>query len=180
MNLNRWRGFAALAALVPMLVGAEAPKHPQPTRAQTEDWLKQHIESWNETPISVTVRDCRILVTDRQRQRTDIVDLRGLLLPIEIIRDSAHPRDATFRLRVKEKASGTFAMYRICSSENRFCQDPTGKFQVQPWVDLVITKVDDFVPSRDVTVDKANRLQDALEYYSNLCGASEDARNLLF
>jgi hypothetical protein len=170
----------SLVLLLPALAVAETPKRPPPTRAQTEEWLKQHIEAWNDAPVSVSVRDCRILITDRQKERSEIVDLKGLLLPVEIIRDGAHPSDATVRLRVKDKASGTYSMFRACTSQNRYCAEPTGKFQSQPWVDLIVTHVSDFIPGRNLDVDKATRLERALEHYANLCGAMEDARNTLF
>lgn len=154
-------------------------KKAPPTKSQTEEWLREHIEAWNDGEIHVTVKECRIVVLDQARKRTEIVALRGLLLPIEVIRLNAS-RNATFRLRVAQKHSGTFAMYRVCNDANRNCQDPTGKFHGMPWMDLTVTSVDDFVPGRDTDVLKVRRLEKALEHYSNLCGASEDADNLLF
>ncbi|NVJ16969.1 hypothetical protein HV826_22825 [Myxococcus sp. AM010] len=150
-----------------------------PTKAQTEAWLREHIEAWNDTEVHVTVKDCRIMVLDKPRERTEIVDLRGLLLPIEVIRLNGG-NDATLRLRVKEKHTGTYSMFRKCSAENRYCAEPTGKFQSLPYVDLSVTSVRDFVPGRQTDVDKSLRLERALEHYSRLCGAMEDARNRLF
>lgn len=176
----RW---AALAAVLSTCAFAQAKSdskspRPEPTRAQTEDWLREHVEAWNQGDVHVTVKDCRVLVQDGDRQRSEILDLRGLLLPVEVIRTT--PKDATVRLRVKQKHSGTYAMFRACDASNHFCADATGKFQAMPWMDLTVTWVDDFIPGRQTTVDKTQRLERALQHYSNLCGAMEDARNLLF
>ena len=84
-------------------------------------------------------------------------------------------------LRVKEKHSGAYAMYRTCDAQNDFCQKPTGKFQVQHWLDLTITAVVDYgARTNDTNLYKARRLEAALLRYAQLCGASEDARQLLF
>lgn len=159
---------------------ATASGKPEPTKEQTEEWLKQHIEAWNEGNIEVLVKDCRIVVDDRKRSRSEVINLRGLLLPIEVIRlpDSS---DATFRLRVRDKHSGTYAMFRNCDEQNRFCKDATGKFQGLPWVDLTVTSVRDFLPnSYSTDSTKVARMVRALELYSRLCGAMEDARSTLF
>ncbi|MBZ4332338.1 MULTISPECIES: hypothetical protein [unclassified Corallococcus] len=150
-----------------------------PTAAQTEEWLREHIEAWNDSEVHVTVKDCRIMVLDKPRERTEIVDLRGLLLPIEVIRLD-NGKDATLRLRVKQKHTGTYSMFRKCGPENRYCAEPTGKFQSLPYVDLTVTSVTDFISGRRTDEDKSLRLERALEHYSRLCGAMEDARNRLF
>ena len=60
-----------------------------------------------------------------------------------------------FRLRVKQKHSGTYGMYRKCDQQNRFCEDGTGKFNRLPWIDLTVTYVSDYRShSPGVTVDK--------------------------
>lgn len=159
---------------------AAASSKPEPTKEQTEEWLKQHIEAWNEANIEVMVKDCRIVVDDRKRARSEVINLRGLLLPIEVIRLPG-AADATFRLRVRDKHSGTYAMFRTCDEQNRFCKDATGKFQAQPWVDLTMTSVTDFIAHPHTTdARKVERLVRALELYSRLCGAMEDARSTLF
>lgn len=183
-HLRRWilSGVLTLAATAfaqPAPATTPTPgKKPDPTKQQTEEWLREHVEAWNHGEITVTVKDCRVLVQDTDRQRSEILDLKGLILPIEVIALSGP--DATIRLRVKQKHSGTYAMYRSCDASNRYCQEPTGKFQAMPWIDLTITHVRDFLPGRRTTDDKSVRLERALEHYARLCGAMEDARNLLF
>jgi hypothetical protein len=167
-----------LAQTAPAPTAAPTGKKPDPTKQQTEEWLREHVEAWNHGDITVTVKDCRVLVQDTDRQRSEIVDLKGLILPIEVI--SLTGPDATIRLRVKQKHTGTYAMYRSCDASNRYCQEPTGKFQAMPWIDLTVTAVRDFLPGRRTTDDKAVRLEAALEHYARLCGAMEDARNRLF
>ena len=189
MLLTRQCKFPFLLALLGAAAVSAAEKAPpeppasvrkeDPTKAQTEEWLREHIEAWNDSEVHVTVKDCRIMVLDKPRERTEIVDLRGLLLPIEVIRVN-NGNDATLRLRVKQKHTGTYSMFRKCSAENSYCAEPTGKFQSLPYVDLSVTSVRDFVPGRHTDVDKSQRLERALEHYSKLCGAMEDARNRLF
>lgn len=155
----------------------------EPTKAQTEEWLREHIEAWNEADIHVTAKDCRIAVLDKPRERTEIIDLNGLLLPIEII-DLGRPvgdSNVTVRLRVKQKHSGRFSMFRSCNAANGFCADSTGKFHNQPFIDFTITSVRDYSSSsRSTNLTKAERLERALDHYARLCGAMEDARNRLF
>jgi len=171
-------GSAAHAA--PASAAKGPAEKPPPTREQTELWLNEHLEPWQEGDVVISVGDCRIKRHDRSANRTEVMDLRGLILPIEVISVGRSP-DVTIRLRVKEKHSGAYAMYRTCDAQNDYCSKPTGKFQVQPWLDLVITAVVDYASHTTQTnQDKAHRVTAALHRYATLCGASEDARQLLF
>ena len=98
--------------------------------------------------------------------------------PVELERLDS---DVTIRLRVKQKHSGNYAMYRECNAENRFCAEPTGKFQTAAYVDLTITSVRDYAnASRTTNIDKARRLTRAIDHYARQCGAMENDRNTLF
>lgn len=182
---------AALSMLLSVFVGHGPVAHAQastaaskekkePTKQQTEEWLREHVEAWNEGDVHVQTKDCRLVVLDKRRERTEVVDLRGLILPVELIR-VGNSSDVTIRLRVKQKHTGTYAMYRKCDAQNRYCADGSGKFQSLPFVDLTVTSVDNyFPPTNSTNHTKAVRLERALEHYSRLCGAMEDPRNTLF
>ena len=172
-------GVAALCAATP--AASQEAKRPLPTQAQTERWLVDHIEAWDDvdTP-EATVSKCIIQRT--AKNRSHVLNLKGVLLPIEVL--SLDDRDtAIVRVRVREPRSGKFAMSRSCSEANSWCKINDGKFTPERFVEFKVTyyRPYDQGTHRSMTSRKASELAAAINHYVRLCHkAHEEEEELIW
>ena len=89
---------------------ANAAQLPKASKAQIEHWLEEHIVAWDDSDrMTVDAKDCSITIKTKTRAR--VINLAGVLKPIEIIRYGSDS-DAMVRVRLKSRYSGDYGLER--------------------------------------------------------------------
>jgi hypothetical protein len=164
--------YYCLALVLASLSSFSSPLMAEPTKAQTEKWLTAHLEAWDDEnePI-VKVSDCVIQRTTRTKSH--VLNVAGLLLPLETLHLDDKNQRATVRARVQDPRSAKYAMSRECNQENEWCRSPKGKFNPERFIDYSVTyyrPYDD--TSKGLTARKAHSLIKAINHYAHLCNNS--------
>lgn len=143
------------------------------TKAQTEEWLEQHIQAWDDGKrIFVTAKDCKLQF--KTKDTSSIINMSGVLFPIEVLAIGSS-RSPKVRVRVKDRYTGDYGMIKECpNNTNRVCENSSQKWKPLSYYDLTITHVlEYFDRNEDLNDDKARSLRSALSHYAQLCGAKE-------
>jgi len=152
-------------ASIPVSLSAKAELPDQET---TEAWLVRHLEAWddNNTP-RVRVKEC--VINRTTTTRNDVLNMRGIILPIEILQVGTD-QHVDVRVRVREPHSGTYAMSRECNQRNSGCAGGEGNFTAERYLDFRVTYERDFSGTNtNLTYDKARQTRCALLHYAKLC-----------
>ena len=152
---------------------ANAAQLPKASKAQIEHWLEEHIVAWDDSDrMTVDAKDCSITIKTKTRAR--VINLAGVLKPIEIIRYGSDS-DAMVRVRLKSRYSGDYGLEKECSTSNEWCQQNVGKWAPLARHDFRVSHVRAYSKSgiEHYNTSKADRLKDAIDHYADLCGATE-------
>ena len=160
---------------------AEDKKRPLATIAQTETWLVNHIEAWDDVLLpKITANKC--VIKKDIKSKSELLNVKGVILPIEVISIDSN-KHATIRVRVKENRSAKYAMSRKCDQSNDWCNSSKGKFQPEPYIDFTVRYTEPYTArDRSIAANKANRLESAINHYARLCGNTykDDEENIRF
>lgn len=143
------------------------------TKAQTEEWIEQHIQAWDDDKkIFVTAKDCKIQFVTKDT--SSIINMAGLLFPIEVIA-IGNSRSPIVRVRVKDRYTGDYGMKKECpNNSDLICENSSQKWEPLSYYDLTITHVLEYF-GRDENLNdrKASSLRNAISHYAQICGAKE-------
>lgn len=165
--------IAASLLLSPNITEAAKKSTNKATKSQTEEWIEQHIQAWDDDKkIFVTANDCKLQF--KTKDTSSIINMAGVLFPIEVIA-IGNSRSPRVRVRVKDRYTGDYGMIKECpNNSNRVCENSSQKWQPLSYYDLTITHVlEYFDRDEDLNDGKARSLRNALSHYAQLCGAKE-------